>query len=154
VSAVLLTELMLQLRDARQLQARCVLHGGSPHGQAVLPHTLYQAGRVMPPLRPSRCVAQSAISFSPSRSLCYSADDLEAARSYYSMSLQLKPNGNLRAAWGLALATSHQQNAHASKDHDANVDALNAIAIRTLRQHYDAAQNTQLSQVVQGWASR
>jgi hypothetical protein len=70
------------------------------------------------------------------------------------MSLQLKPNGNLRAAWGLALATSHQQIAHANKEHDANMDALNAIAIRTLGQQYDAAQNTQLSQVVQGWASR
>jgi hypothetical protein len=110
----------------------------------------------LPPPRPPLSLFRGTLcnAFSPSYSLCYSADDLDAARSYYSMSLQLKPDGNLRAAWGLALATSHLAAAPASKEQDANVEALNAIAVRTLGQQYGALKNTQLVQVVREWAGR
>jgi hypothetical protein len=92
--------------------------------------------------------------FSHSSSVCYSAGDLEAARSYYSMSLQLKPKSNLRAAWGLALATSQPAALPAAKDTDAAVEALNGIAVRALGHEYDASKNARLSEVVRGWAGR
>ena len=87
-------------------------------------------------------------------SLCYSAGDMDAARSYYSMSLQLKPTGNLRAIWGLALATSQSEPPLGAKDADADVDALNDIAVRKLIQEYDASKNPDLAKVVRGWAQR
>ena len=70
------------------------------------------------------------------------------------MSLQLKPNRNLRAAWGLALATSHTAAAPAAREQGANAEALNAIAVRTLGEQYDALENPQLAQVVRAWAGR
>ena len=70
------------------------------------------------------------------------------------MSLQLKPHSNLRAAWGLALATSQPVAAPAAKDTDADVEALNGIAVRALGQEYDASKNSRLSEVVRGWAGR
>ncbi len=91
---------------------------------------------------------------SHSFSLCFSAGDLDAARSYYSMSLQLKPKSNMRAAWGLALATSQPAAAPAVKEADADVEALNGIAVAALCQEYDASKNSRLSEVVRGWAGR
>jgi hypothetical protein len=145
----------VQLRYVGPVQARCFLHGGGVHVQAILPHALHQAGRVSDPApRPSPLHRRLAPWPSHSFSLCFSAGDLEAARSYYSMSLQLKPKSNLRAAWGLALATSQLAAAPAVKEADADVEALNGIAVTALCQEYDASKNSRLSEVVRGWAGR
>jgi hypothetical protein len=70
------------------------------------------------------------------------------------MSLQLKPHSNLRAAWGLALATSQLAAPPPAKDTDADVEALNGIAVQALVQEYDASKNSRLSAVVRSWAGR
>jgi hypothetical protein len=79
---------------------------------------------------------------------------LDAARSYYSMSLQLKPNGNLRAVWGLALATSQCEPLPGAKDADPELEALNEISVRNLTQEYEAAKNSRFAEVVRSWAQR
>jgi hypothetical protein len=70
------------------------------------------------------------------------------------MSLQLKPNGNLRAIWGLALATSQCEPPHAAKDADPELEQLNEIAVRKLAQEYEASKNSRLAQAVRSWAQR
>ena len=90
-------------------------------------------------------------------SLCYSAGDVDAARSYYSMSLQLKPMGNLRAAWGLALSSSNAAPPLAggkAVGDDGSADVLNGIAVRKLKEEYAAANNALLLKVVSDWAGQ
>ncbi len=108
------------------------------------------------PLRPVPALCLPPPPLTHALSLCYSAGDLDAARSYYSMSLQLKPKGNLRAAWGLALATSQPAQAHTGKAaaDDAGMDALNGIAISKLKQEYAAANNALVLKVVCDWAGQ
>jgi hypothetical protein len=70
------------------------------------------------------------------------------------MSVQLKPNGNLRAVWGLALSTSHCEPSPSAKDSDPELEPLNEIAVRKLVLEYEVCKNVRLAEAVRCWAQR